>query len=98
VWLYNEKPVMDALVEVTTPAATEVSWVTDSGDVVTEPFELPPQSHRALEPGGPHLMLIDLTRQLRGGDFVDMTFRFARAGEVTIPVQVQVAGYDSVRP
>lgn len=98
VWLYNETAVTDALVEVSTPAATDVKWVTDGGELATEPFEVPAEAHRALEPLGPHLLLMDLTRQLRAGDFVDVTFGFARAGEVTIPVQVQVPGYENVPP
>ena len=44
-----------------------------------------------LEPGGLHLMLINLNRNVALGDSLQLSLKFARAGTVTttIPVQIQ---------
>jgi copper(I)-binding protein len=51
-------------------------------------LEIPAGGSVALEPQGYHVMLIDLTRDLRPGDRFDLTLRFQRAGEVVVPVMV----------
>jgi copper(I)-binding protein len=43
----------------------------------------------ALEPGGYHIMLLNLTRTLEPGSMVDLTLVFERAGEVQISVPVR---------
>ncbi len=42
----------------------------------------------SLEPGGYHVMLIDLVEPLEIGDEIDVTLEFAEAGETTISVEV----------
>jgi periplasmic copper chaperone A len=39
-------------------------------------------------PGGKHIMLIDLKRELKSGDRLDLTLRFERAGLLTVPATV----------
>lgn len=51
-------------------------------------LEIPAGDSVSLEPQGYHVMLIDLTRDLRPGDRFDLTLRFERAGEVVVPVTV----------
>ncbi len=51
-------------------------------------IDLPAGGELLMEPGGIHVMLVDLTRELQEGDTVAMTFTFERAGtmEVSVPV------------
>ena len=40
-------------------------------------------------PGGKHIMLMQLNRELKEGDTVDLTLEFAEAGEITISAPVR---------
>lgn len=40
-------------------------------------------------PGGKHIMLMQLNRELKEGDTVDLTLEFARAGEITVTAPVR---------
>lgn len=54
------------------------------------PFlELPPGQEVELEPGGFHLMLIDLRRPLKAGDKLAVTLRFEKAGTRTVTADVR---------
>ena len=44
-----------------------------------------------LAPGGYHLMLIGLTKDLNVGDTVQVTLKFEKAGDVTVTAQVRVS-------
>ncbi len=46
---------------------------------------------------GPSVTLVGLSKELTVGEYVDVTFTFERAGEVTVPVPVGVAGRDLPR-
>lgn len=67
-----------ALVEVSTPAAgsAEIHEMSMVGDVMRmraiERLDLPAGKAVALEPGGYHVMLLDLRRQLKAGDVVPL--------------------------
>ncbi|MER3484909.1 MAG: hypothetical protein C4345_01930, partial [Chloroflexota bacterium] len=41
------------------------------------------------KPGGYHIMLIGLTRDLKAGDRYELTLQFEKAGEVTLTVDVR---------
>jgi copper(I)-binding protein len=41
-----------------------------------------------LEPGGYHIMLIGLTRDLKAGDSLDLVLTFETAGEITVEVPI----------
>jgi copper(I)-binding protein len=45
----------------------------------------------ALEPGGKHLMVLGVSKQLAQGDTFEVTLTFERAGAVVAPVQVRDA-------
>ncbi len=53
-----------------------------------EGLALPAGRMVKLEPGGAHLMLLDLRRPLVAGDRVPLAFRFARAAPETLVVEV----------
>ncbi|HEU4325828.1 MAG TPA: copper chaperone PCu(A)C [Roseiflexaceae bacterium] len=52
-------------------------------------IEVPAQGDLALKPGGFHVMLVSLTRDLNTGDTIDLKLRFAQAGLVTVRTEVR---------
>jgi periplasmic copper chaperone A len=54
-------------------------------------IEIVPGSPSVLQPGGLHLMLLDLRAPLQAGQSFPVTLRFERAGEVQIQVQIRPA-------
>jgi hypothetical protein len=55
-------------------------------------LELMPGARIELQPGGYHLMLLDLKHALKAGEKFPMTLTFERGGTVTIPVQIEAMG------
>lgn len=55
-----------------------------AGTVIT-----PARDNLSLEPGGLHVMLMQLNRELTEGDSLEVTVNFANAGEMTLTVPVQ---------
>ena len=52
-------------------------------------LEIPAGGSVELKPGGYHIMLIDLTRELKAGDKFDITLKFANAGDVKVTAEVR---------
>jgi hypothetical protein len=54
-------------------------------------LEIPAGGSVELKPGGYHIMLIGLTRELKAGDSIEVTLTFEKAGDVkvTMPVKEQ---------
>lgn len=52
-------------------------------------IEIPANETVALEPGGLHIMLLDMQKTLAVGDTVEVTLEFANAGEVTATAEVR---------
>lgn len=52
-------------------------------------IEIPARSTIRLQPGGLHVMLMRLTRDLQEGDELELILHFARQGEVEVTVPVQ---------
>lgn len=50
---------------------------------------IPENTIQSLQPGGFHIMMIGLSRDLSAGDTFDLTLTFANAGDVTITVTVR---------
>ena len=75
----------DALVEVTTDAATSVELLEDGRSV----DELTVPARGALREGT--LSLVDTTRELRAGEYVELTLRFEGNGSETLLVPVRSA-------
>lgn len=57
---------------------------------VDGPLPIPAGETVVLEPGGLHLMLVNLTADNRDGDVYEVTLEFERAGEVTLEVPVKL--------
>jgi copper(I)-binding protein len=55
-------------------------------------LDVPPGGVVVLEPGGYHLMLMQLTGPLVAGGRVPLTLEFARSGRVTIELEVAAPG------
>ena len=54
-------------------------------------IELPAGEEVSLEPGGYHIMLLDLVAPLEVGDTFDIVLTFENAGEVTVTAEVRDA-------
>jgi copper(I)-binding protein len=52
-------------------------------------LELPADAEVVLEPGGYHVMLIELVEPLAAGDEFDLTLEFAQAPDATVTVEVR---------
>ncbi len=50
---------------------------------------LPAGAEVSFQPGGYHVMLLELPRQLKGGEQFPLTLRFEKAGELTVEVPVR---------
>lgn len=93
--LVNSGDTADALISAATDAAdvVELHTVIMENNVMrmrpVEQIEVPANGEAELKPGGYHVMLIGLTRDLNAGDMVDLTLIFANAGEVQVTVPVQ---------
>ena len=85
----------DRLLGGSSPAATGVelhTHIMDGGVARMRPvdaIELAPGAPTVLEPGGPHLMLVGLTRKLEEGGTMPLTLVFETAGEITLEVPIK---------
>ena len=55
-------------------------------------LDIPPHQTVTLKPGGYHIMLMGLSAPLKVGDSFPLTLTFAKAGTVSVDVQVKPAG------
>ncbi len=54
-------------------------------------LELPAGEEVSLEPGGYHIMLLDLKKPITDGDTIQVTLTFEKAGEVTVDAEARDA-------
>jgi copper(I)-binding protein len=94
--IVNESDSGDALVGASSPAAATVelheTTADSSGTMAMHPVErvvLPARDTVRLEPGGFHVMLIDLAEPLEAGGTIRLTLRFEHAPAQTIDVGVR---------
>ena len=82
----NADSVPDTLVEVSTPAASSVQVLASNRPAT---LRVPPlgSTGQAIT-----LRLVGLTSELREGEYVTLSFRFARNGSIEVPVPVAVSG------
>lgn len=96
--LKNAGATADRLVKAASPIASSVELHTHvkDGDAMrmrpVENIPVPANGQTALEPGGYHIMLIDLRQPLKEGASVPLTLTFEKAGTVTLQVPVVKAG------
>lgn len=57
-----------------------------------EGLNVPPGTPTVLEPGGLHIMLIDLKEPLAAGEHFPLTLEFERSGDATVAVEVRKPG------
>ena len=74
-------------------AAAEIhmSRMREDGTMEMRPQEnvpVPPGGSVNFEPGGLHVMLVDLQQDLNAGDTFDLRLTFQNAGEITVQVEV----------
>jgi copper(I)-binding protein len=90
--------VSDRLVAAKSPVAGAVeihSWSIEDGvaKMRSKPsMAVPPSQVLVLKPGGDHLMLMNLTRQLKVGDVVELVLVFEKAGEIAVEAKVAPLG------
>ena len=93
--LKNDRPVIDLLLSVKTPAAKVVELHTvikEKGMMLMQPVEnisIPAHGTTVLQPGGSHMMLVNLKEQLKTGTHIDLTLEFKHEGEIKLKVPVQ---------
>lgn len=95
VTIRNEGGQADALVAAASDAAHLVEFhetVHDAGVMRMRPLsklEVGPGGAVEMKPGGHHIMLLGLTRDLKPGDKVKLTLTFDRAGQLTVEAPVR---------
>jgi copper(I)-binding protein len=76
-----------------TAAAVELHEVVQEGGVMKmrplPRFEVPGGGRVEMKPGGYHIMLLGLTRDLKPGDTVSVTLTFDKAGRMTVDAPVR---------
>ncbi|MDG9701514.1 copper chaperone PCu(A)C [Streptomyces sp. DH37] len=87
--LYDQEPPADRLVSAESPAAESVGIVGQGGEAVEGGVKLTPDTSVGLEEGGTYLVLRDVRQEIRGGDFVWVTFHFEDAGALSMQVPAQ---------
>jgi copper(I)-binding protein len=96
----NAGPSADTLTAVATVDAQDVVFRDGTGPLRADiGVDVPPGGVASMQyPGGPHLELVGLRRDVGGGRFMPVTFRFRKAGATTVDVFVQAYAHPSVAP
>jgi hypothetical protein len=95
VLIENRGPEADALLGASSDAAktVELHETRQEGGVMRmrplAAVEVPAGGRIEMKPGGQHIMLLGLTRDLRPGDTVTVRVRFEKAGEQTVEAEVR---------
>lgn len=95
--LMNQGDAADALlrVESDVAAAVELHETKMEGDVMKmsplASIGIPAGGSASLQPGGMHVMLVNVKRELAPGDTITLTLNFENAGPMTVEAQVRAA-------
>ena len=88
----TDDTVLSASTDAASTAEVHMSMI-DGNDVISmkmqEVVPIPAQQEVIFKPGGLHLMLIGLTRDLKTGDTISLTLHFKEAGNITLEVPVE---------
>jgi hypothetical protein len=93
--IHNEGPVADRLIAASSPIAgtIELHAHLKDGDVMrmrpVVAVEIAPGEPAVLQPGGLHMMMLDLKAPLKDGESFPLTLTFEKAGKVTVSVDVR---------
>lgn len=88
----NHSPQADRLLSLSTPIARHASLhetVREGGMMHMRPvehLEIPPRASVSFEPGGLHVMLMNLRSGIEAGDHFRLTIRFEKRGAVEVDV------------
>jgi len=88
----------DKLISVSCDAAmmTQAMQSSMEGDVMSMGdvpiIDLPAGKTVELKSGGFHIMLMELTQELKAGDTISLTLEFEKAGKMTIEVPIKALG------
>jgi periplasmic copper chaperone A len=85
-----ESPAMGG--DMASPAASDGGMATGGGMMgmqKVDRLEIPAGGSVELKPGGYHVMLIGLTRELKAGEEITVTLNFEKAGDVTVKIPVR---------
>lgn len=91
----NSDDTMDVLTgaEADFAATVEIHQTTTEGEMMhmmpVGQINIPAKGSVRLEPGGFHIMLMDLSEPLEEGDTVTLTLHFMRAGDVLVQAEVR---------
>jgi periplasmic copper chaperone A len=95
-FIKNTNTQVDMLLSAGSDAAADVQIheTTMSGGVMSMAevtgVEIPAGAMVGLQPGGYHIMLIGLERELKAGDSIIIVLGFKNAGEIAVPVAVRM--------
>ncbi len=96
--LMNEGRQADALISAESDVAevVEIHQTTMVDDVMkmspVEKIEVPANGSSKLEPGGYHVMLINLKQELTPGETIELTLNFENSEPMTIQADIQAMG------
>ncbi len=85
-------PMESAGMGMESPAASDAGMApggTVMGMQKMDRLEIPAGGSVELKPGSYHIMLIDLTRELKAGEKIDITLKFEKAGDVKVTAEVR---------
>lgn len=85
----EEPAATDGMGGMETPAATDGMGGGMMGMRPVERVEIPAGGSVELKPGGYHVMLIGLKRELKVGETIEITLTFEKAGEVKVSAEVR---------
>ncbi len=94
VTIENQGGAQDALIGVSSPRAgrMELHEMSMDGGMMTmrhrDSIVIMPKEKAVLAPGGMHLMFFDMPEPLKAGEQVEVTFKFAKHGDVTYVLPV----------
>lgn len=93
--IHNNSEMADRLIAVESDIAksVELHQTLQQGDIMqmqpVDALDIPAKSQVVLAPGGYHIMLVGLTRELKVGDRFSMTLVFEKNGRIPITVEVR---------
>ncbi len=94
--ILNQETSDDTLISATSPDAGMVMLMNDHADAngvmkmtdVPDGFAVKAGAERVLASAADHVMLMDLTRKIKGGDTVTLVLTFQKAGDITVTLPV----------
>jgi copper(I)-binding protein len=87
-FFHNNGDTPDKLIAVKAPSVGKTEFYADATHSTTDGISLPPKKKTTLGPDGPHVVLLDIKKNLEVGWGFEMVLVFEKAGEVTIDAAI----------